>query len=184
MTIKNLNKSFENNIIFKDANFEFSTGKITYLMGKSGIGKTTLLRIIAGLDKNYTGEVERFERLAYVFQEPRLFPSLTIGENIKIVNQHSSVDVKEILEIVELSKCENMYPNELSGGMKTRVSIARAIYYDADVVLMDEPFSSIDQDMKNRIAPKIFNKLSNKTIIVVSHDETEAKTYSNKIVIL
>lgn len=182
MKIKNLNKRFENKIIFNNANFEFKDNRITYLMGKSGIGKTTLLRIIAGLDANYTGIIDKIDRISYVFQEPRLFPSLTVKDNIKIVNPNSNLDVNSFLEIVELKDCENMYPNELSGGMKTRVSIARALYYNADIVLMDEPFSSIDQDMKKRIAPKIFNLLANKTVIVVSHDDLEAKAYSNEII--
>ena len=182
MKITNLNKKFENNIIFNNASFEFPCGKVTYIMGKSGIGKTTLLRIIAGLDKNHTGDIDKIERLAYVFQEDRLFPSLTVKENITIVNPSSNVDTKELLKIVELDGCENMYPAELSGGMKTRVSIARAVFYDADLVLMDEPFASLDYDMKCRIAPQVFSKLSGKTIIVVSHDISEAQAYANKII--
>ena len=182
MKITNLSKSFNNVDIFKNASFEFENGKITYIMGKSGIGKTTLLKIIAGLDKIYTGIIDKVEKLAYVFQEPRLFPSLTIKENVKIVNPNSKYSIKDVLDIVELSDYENMYPNELSGGMKARVSIARAIFYDADVVLMDEPFASIDENMKNRIAPKIFKELKNKTVIVVSHDLSEAKIYSDKII--
>ena len=184
MKILNLNKCFANKIIFNNASFEFEDGKITYLMGESGIGKTTLLRIIAGLDRNFSAEFSRPDKIAYVFQEPRLFPSLTVKDNIKIVNENSKYDIDWLINLVELNGCENLYPNELSGGMNARVSIARAIYYDADVVLMDEPFSSLNQEMKDRIASKTFSVLSGKTVIVVSHDIAEANLYSNKIIIL
>lgn len=181
MKITNLNKSFNNKIIFKNASFDFENKKITYIMGESGIGKTTLLRIISGLDTDFTGDLDATGRISYVFQEPRLFPSLTLIENIKIVNESSSKDPNELLDLVELNGCANMYPHELSGGMKARASIARALYFGADLILMDEPFASIDTEMKNRIAKRIFSLLSEKTVIVVSHDENEAKEFADKI---
>lgn len=182
MKITNLCKSFGDNYLFKNSNFEFENKKITYLMGKSGVGKTTLLRILAGLDKNYTGEISDNKKVAYVFQEPRLFPSLNVLENIKIVSDKEYISPKTLLSIVELDNCEAMYPEELSGGMKMRLSIARALYHNADIVLMDEPFASIDDGMKERIAPKIFDLLKHKTVLVVSHDLEEAKKYADTII--
>jgi len=182
MKITNLNKRYGKNIIFENASFDFEDGKITYIMGESGKGKTTLLRIVAGIDTDFIGEISKPERLAYVFQEPRLFPALTVLKNIELVNDTPFISAKDLLSILELNGCENMLPSELSGGMKQRVSIARAIYYNADAILMDEPFASIDEDMKNRLIPKIFELLKNKTVIIVSHDIADAQKYADKII--
>ena len=105
MTIKNISKSFNNNLIFKNLNLSLNDGEITFIMGKSGVGKTTLLRIIAGLDTDYSGEIDYTGKLAYVFQEPRLFPQLTVLENIKVVNESPTIDPTFLLSVVELSGC-------------------------------------------------------------------------------
>jgi NitT/TauT family transport system ATP-binding protein len=181
MKISNLNKSFGKNVIFENFNIEFSEGKINYIMGKSGVGKTTLLSILAGLDKDYTGEIDIRGKIAYVFQEPRLFPTISVTENIRIVNEASQKDPKIFLSYVDLVGCEEMMPEELSGGMKMRVAIARALYYDADVILMDEPFSAIDKDTKEKVAKEVFNVLRGKTVIVISHDEDNAKAFADNI---
>ena len=86
------------------------------------------------------------------------------------------------MNLLELNGCENMLPSELSGGMKMRLSIARALYYDADIILMDEPFSALDEEMKRRLAPIIFEHLKGKTVIIVSHDLNDAQSYANKII--
>lgn len=182
MKINNLTKAFGNNTVFKDFNLEIKDNQVTYIMGKSGIGKTTLFKMIAGLDKDYTGNISFEGSIAYVFQEPRLFPHLSVLNNLKIVNDFPTYDAYEILSTVELGGCENMMPSELSGGMKMRLSIARAIYYNADVILMDEPFVSIDSDTKERIAKSIFDLLKGKTVIVISHDQNEANKYADKII--
>ena len=182
MKISNLHKSFGDKSIFKSLSYNFEDGKVTALMGESGIGKTTLLRIIAGLDNDYTGSIERPTRISYVFQEPRLFSQISVLDNIKIVNDFPKHDVMKLLDLVELGECANMYPSELSGGMKIRLSLARAIYYNADLILLDEPFASLDEDTKNRIAPKIFKLLENKTIIFVTHNQNDAIKYSDNII--
>lgn len=182
MKISNLNKTFGNKNVFDNKSFDFPDGKITYLMGESGKGKTTLLRIISGLDKDFTGTVDNIGKISYVFQEPRLFPALTVTENIEIVNDNPEISASELISIVELEGYENYRVFELSGGMKSRVSLARAIYYNADLILMDEPFASLDFEMKTRIIPKIISLLKNKTVIIVSHDVDEAKMYSDNIV--
>lgn len=182
MKITNLSKSFDGKAIFKDYSSEFATGKITYLMGESGVGKTTLLRMISGLDTDYTGEITYEGKLAYVFQEPRLFPNLSVLSNLKIVNDNPTLNAKKLLKSVELNDCEDMLPSELSGGMKMRLSIARAVYYDPDIILMDEPFASLDKEMKDRIVNKIFKLLSGKTIIIISHDRSDAEKYADHII--
>ena len=183
MRITNLTKKFGNKVIFDNCSFEIPDKKITYIIGESGSGKTTLLRILSGLDKDYTGKFD-FDNLkfAYVFQEPRLFDAISVEKNLKIVNENSNKSINEILEIVELSNETSSLPSTLSGGMKMRISIARAIYSDADIYLLDEPFSSLDVDLKSRIIPRVFNYLKGKTIIVVSHDLEESKNFADNII--
>lgn len=180
MKLENITKSFNDKEIISEFTRDIPDGKITYIMGASGIGKTTLLRIIAGLDTDFSGNIEKSGKIAYVFQEPRLFPALTVKENVEIVG--GTNDSKDILSMLELDGCENMMPNELSGGMKMRLSIARALYSDADIYLMDEPFSALDDETKNRIVPKIFAFLKGKTVIIVSHNVEEATLYADNTI--
>lgn len=183
MEIINLNKNFASKKIFDNNNFVFEDGKITYILGESGIGKTTILRIISGLDKDFSGTIVGADkRISYVFQEPRLFPNLTVKENITITNELSSLNVVDVLKLVEMENEINSYPTSLSGGMKMRVALARAIYNDGDIFLMDEPFSALDDDLKSRILPNIFKYLKNKTVIIVSHNIEEAQKYANSII--
>ena len=183
MIIKNLYKNFASKNIFNNTTIEFKDNKVTFITGESGIGKTTLLRIIAGLDKNFKGEIiTNNEKISYVFQEPRLFPNLNVEENIKIVAEDSKCEIKDILELVELSNEIYALPSSLSGGMKMRIALARALYSNGDVYLMDEPFSALDDDTKERILPKIFEFLKGKTVIIVSHNIDEAKKYGDNII--
>lgn len=183
MKIINLNKKFTSKIIFDNSSFEFKNGEVTYITGESGVGKTTLLRIIAGLDKDYNGIIENQPKtVSYVFQEPRLFPSLTVEENISIVSDISPYKLHDVLKLVELENEINSLPSSLSGGMKMRVALARAIYCNSDMILMDEPFSALDDDLKNRILPNIFSVLKGKTIIIVSHNLNEAKKFADSII--
>ena len=180
MKLENITKSFNGKEIISSLTCDIPNGKVTYIMGASGIGKTTLLRIIAGLDTDFGGNIEKNGKIAYVFQEPRLFPALTVKENVEIVG--GTNDCKDVLSMVELGGCENMMPNELSGGMKMRLSIARALYSDADIYLMDEPFSALDDETKNRIVPRIFAFLKGKTVIIVSHSLDEAASYADNTI--
>lgn len=183
MKITNLSKKFASKVIFDNDTFEFPDGKITYLIGESGIGKTTLLRIIAGLDKEFSGEITSISnKISYVFQEPRLFPNLNVEENISLVAEDSRYSVKEVLSLIELENEQNSLPSSLSGGMKMRIALARAIYNDGDIFLMDEPFSALDDELKARLLPKVFDYLKGKTIIIVSHNLDEANKFADKII--
>ena len=183
MKLNNITKSFASKKIFNNDNFEFNDKEITYIIGESGIGKTTILRMIAGLDKDFSGEITKSsDRIAYVFQEPRLFPFLSVYDNISISTPSSCYTVEEVLKLVELEQEINSLPSALSGGMKMRVALARAIYSDGDILLMDEPFSALDDELKSRILPKIFSYLKNKTVIIVSHNIEEANKYANNII--
>ena len=183
MKINNLTKSFDKKLVFKDFSIEIPENKVTVLEGKSGCGKTTLLRIIAGLDNNYSGEItENNLKISYVFQEPRLFEAITVRQNLELIEKGTELTIDEILSIVELQNEQNIFPQELSGGMKMRLSLARALYYNGEIFLMDEPFSALDTDMKNRIIPKIFELLNGKTVIIVSHNPKEISKYTDNII--
>ncbi len=183
MEIKNLTKVFGSKIIFNDFSLSIPDNKINFIMGESGCGKTTLLRMILGLDTDFTGKIiGDYKRISCVFQEPRLLPALTVEENINIVEKGTSLSLNKILDIVELTNNNEFLPAELSGGMKMRLSLARALYHNGDLFIMDEPFSAIDDDMKNRILPKVFDLLRDKTVIIVSHSIEDAKKYADNII--
>ena len=182
MKINNLTKRFGSKAVFENASIEFEENKINYILGESGSGKTTLLRIISGLDKSFKGEISpQYTKISCVFQEPRLFPNLTVAENIKITAESSPYTVDDLLKILELEGEADALPASLSGGMKMRVSLARALYYNGDLFIMDEPFGALNDELRQRILPEIFKCLEGKTVIIVSHNVEEAKSYASNI---
>lgn len=183
MKIEIRKKAFKDKIVFENLSLEIPDGQITFIVGKSGSGKTTLLRMIAGLDNDYTGIIEKpSDFISCVFQEPRLFPAITVKQNIEIIQNSTDKKLSEILSLVELENEENEFPDNLSGGMKMRLSLARALYHNGDIFLMDEPFSAIDENMKSRIIPKVLELLKGKTIIIISHDLEDANIYADNII--
>lgn len=181
--LSKIGKHYGNLVLFKDLDMEFKEGRISVLTGPSGCGKTTLLNIIAGLDREYNGEITGTdpERISYVFQEPRLIESMTAAGNIRFVLDGKKLDeipediVKENLRLVKMNSFKDYYPNELSGGMKQRVSLARAFAYPSDLVLMDEPFSGIDMKLKDEMVQDFLSLHSRKkrSIIFVTHNIDE-----------
>lgn len=183
MEIKNLCKTFGDKSVFDNLSLSIPEGKITFIMGESGCGKTTLLRLIASLDTDYRGEIsKKSDFISIVFQEPRLFPAISVKQNLEIIKKGTYLSLDDILKAVELHGEESSLPENLSGGMKMRLSLARALYYNGDVFLMDEPFSALDENMKNRIIPRVFELLKGKTVIIISHDITEAEKYADNII--
>ena len=165
--------------------------KITVILGRSGCGKTTLLRLVAGLENFEQGEIIGVEskRKAYVFQEDRLMPWLDVKSNITFGIHKNEIDnsrINEIIETVGLEKFYNAYPSQLSGGMKQRVSIARAFAYNPDFIMMDEPFSALDyftrEQMQNELL-RIHERLKC-SILFVTHSIDEALILGDNIVIL
>lgn len=140
------------------------------LFGLSGSGKTTWMRVVAKLQKPTTGQCiwKSSSSLVYSFQEPRLFPSLTVQKNLQIV--HPDRNPQEILDALDLRNTENLYPEELSGGMKNRVSIARALCKKADIYLFDEPTSGQDASHANLIMQWIKTYTAASICIIASHD--------------
>ncbi len=141
-------KSFRGRTIFGQLEFPLEHGKVTMLTGPSGVGKTTLLRILSGLDTDDTGTYLVSARVGMVFQEPRLMPWLTAQQNIALV-----APAADWLTRVGLSGFEHHYPRQLSLGMARRVALARALAFQPDLLILDEPFASLDsataRDMRN-----------------------------------
>lgn len=196
--VKSVSKHYGSVKVLDEFSFDFKKGKITCLYGPSGCGKTTLLNIIAGLLKS-SGTIEFGEnetkverKVSYIFQEDRLIPWKTAIENVCFVLEESCENdqVRELsiryLKLVGLSDQLYKYPHELSGGMKRRVSIARAFAYPSEILLMDEPFKGLDKKLKTSIIEdflKIWNE-DKRTVLLVTHDEYEAEALSDEILYL
>lgn len=176
--LKNISKQFENTVVFNQFNIEIPEGKITCIMGPSGSGKTTLLSILMGLIKADSGTIHGLEgkRIAAVFQEDRLCKEITVLQNIKMVchRKVNNEQIKEELRKVGLDGAENKKISELSGGMKRRVAIVRAIMADSDLIIMDEPFKGLDETLKINVIEYVKQKTVGKTVIVVTHEKEEA----------
>ena len=159
--------------------------RMTAIMGKSGRGKTTLLRIILGLEK-YEGNIQGIEKkkIVAVFQEDRLCENLSAVTNVSIVcgKNIDKRTIKEELESIGLSGSVEKPVKELSGGMKRRVAIVRSIMADSDIVVFDEPFKGLDTETKKRVIAYIKKKLANKTSIIVTHNIDEALALNSKII--
>ena len=191
--LKTQNKQSQN-LIFKNLNFTIKKGQFVSFFGPSGCGKTTLLNIISGLDKDFDGSVQTYNdptnsNISYMFQAPRLFPWLTAIENIKYpINKRKNCEkiAFELIKKIGLEKYKNQYPNKLSGGMQRRIALARAFAPNPDILLLDEPFISIDKKVSNLLR-KLLVKLWKKykpIIVFVTHDLDEAIELADRICFL
>ncbi|MGG5462044.1 ABC transporter ATP-binding protein [Clostridium sp. B9] len=191
--LEKIEKSFRGNRLYKDFSIEFEDGKINCILGESGCGKTTLLNIISGLEDFDYGKVFGIEsRISYVFQEDRLIEWKNVYENMeiplrKIYNKEiRDKKIKKILERMGLIKNIKSFPKELSGGMRQRVNIARALLYEDRLLLMDEPFKSLDEKSKESVI-EVFKEVQVKkkaTTIIVTHDIKEAISLGDNLFIL
>lgn len=174
-----LSISFNNTPIITSLTHTFKEGAVTAIIGESGVGKTTLIDLLAGLKKPSGGKVVRdAERISYVFQEPRLFDWMTAKQNVSEVSTTETAD--RLLSLMGLSDSADKYPSELSGGMKQRVSIARALAYDPELIFLDEPFKGLDKERRKEISDILFNTLKGKTVILVTHDDADLE-YADEI---
>ncbi len=190
LEFQNVSFSYGKKEVLRELSFSLNEGEILSVMGPSGSGKTTLLTLAAGLKKPRGGAiVNTFQRTAYVFQEPRLFPWLTVAQNLEAVLQAPKEQrgrISDVLETVGLSGTEELFPSELSGGMKSRVSLARALLFDADLYLFDEPFSALDEELKIDLSGKLKNFLiqRNASAILVTHNADDAERLACKHLLL
>lgn len=193
ISIRNLNKAYENEEIFKNFNLDFSDEKVNCIIGNSGCGKSTLLNIVAGLTEIQSGDISGISvsDISYIFQEDRLIEWLTVKENLELTLKkyydNSVIDEKinECLEQVGIYDIKDKYPNVLSGGMKQRVNIARAFGKPSKLILMDEPFKSLDYKLKYTIIDEFKNLLNRerRMVILVTHDLDEAIYFQGNIIV-
>ena len=186
LKIKNTKRQ---NLIFKNIVLKIKKGEFISIFGPSGCGKTTLLNMISGLDKNFEGSIEAEKNVSYMFQSPRLFPWLTAIDNIKFPirkNSNSDKIANGLIKKVGLEKFKNQYPDKLSGGMQRRIALARAFASNPSVLLLDEPFISLDKKIANLLRKLLINlwKKNKPTVIFVSHDLDEAIELADRIFFL
>ncbi len=171
----NLYLSFEGRVILNKVSFSLPDAGIFALMGSSGIGKSSLLKILSGLLAPDSGTIRGLDnlRVGIMFQEDRLLPWHTVLKNVMLAMEHpSQEEARKLLDALEIGESADMYPAVLSGGMKRRVALARAIAFSPDVLLLDEPFSGIDEQIKGRISP--FIQESAPLIIFSTHNVKDA----------
>lgn len=205
LQVKNLNKSFGKNKVLNDINFDVKSGQVAVLLGKSGAGKTTILRCINGLEEFDSGEIvvdnciiknknhisKYREKIGMVFQNFNLFPHMSVLENIiaspinvlKISKEEAVSRAKELLKMVDLEDKIDAYPCELSGGQCQRVAIARACALTPKVLCFDEPTSALDVESIEKVS-SIIEDLKSKgmAILIITHDIGFAKNISDKVI--
>lgn len=194
ISIKNINKKFNDKVVFENFNIDFYKNQVNCIIGKSGCGKSTLLNIISGVIENDNKDLQSIDKesISYIFQDDRLIDWLTVKENITLVIKRLYDKKKceklsnKYLELIGIKEYENYYPQMLSGGLRQRVNIARAFIYPSKFIIMDEPFKSIDIVNKEIIIDNFKNilKKEGRTVFFVTHDIDEALLLSDKIYIL
>ena len=184
LSARNLGASFEGGWVFRSWDVSIARGERIALLGRSGCGKTTFLRIAAGLAVPSEGEIRvRASRVGYVFQEPRLIPWLSVRRNLAFVSDR---DPSAILAGLNLSDAADARPHELSGGMKQRVNLARALLTEPDVLLLDEAFSSLDVALKLRLFSDLEGLWRRNPFasVTVTHDPRDALLTSDRILLI
>ncbi len=193
LQIKDLSKTFDSIPVYRNFDIDFPESTITCILGPSGCGKTTLLNIIGRIMVPDSGNLIGFDNkdISYIFQDPRLLPWKTVMGNIDFVMSRD-IPAEErkkqagwLIRLVELDAFADYYPSKLSGGMRQRVSIARAFAYSSDIILMDEPLKGLDIALKNNLI-RSFSRIwqsDRRTVIFVTHDVDEALLLGNEIVV-
>ena len=204
LSVSNLAISFDENQVLEDFNLDVESGDIFALLGDSGSGKSSALRFIAGLDNAKDGAVSldgnnlsfdgehtvrpELREIGMVFQDYALFPHLTVFQNIcfginKLTKEEKVSKVSELLELISLKGIEKKYPHQLSGGEHQRVSLARSLATSPKLLLLDEPFSSLDKSHRAQLVTEVREilKKAGVTSILVTHDESEADMFADKI---
>lgn len=192
LEIKNLSKSFDGKTLFGNFNLSFKDKGVYAIVGESGIGKTTLLRMIAGLDNDYTGEIVGggTKKVSFAFQEYRLFPWLSAIDNVIFAisdRKDEAVYKKAYDMLLTLGFSEsdmNLTPSELSGGMKQRVSIARAMLFDRPILLLDEPTKELDPGNSDIVRSLILEESRRRLVILVTHRQEDVSLLNAEEILL
>ncbi|MDE8035071.1 ABC transporter ATP-binding protein [Actinobacillus equuli] len=191
--IHQLHFAFKQQVIFNNFDFVLPKGKWCALLGASGIGKSTLLRLIAGLETTLSGSVELAPntQIAWFAQQDSLFPWLSVLDNVQLAahlhgnkNAETLAKAEQLLASVKMSEHKNKPCYQLSGGQRQRVALARTLMQDADLILMDEPFSALDAVTRLQLQQLAAQLLANKTVLLITHDPQEAIRLADQIYIL
>lgn len=176
LEFKNVYKSFENPVI-EDLSFSLNKGESLAILGESGIGKTTIFNLILGFIKPDKGKViNKFNEISTVFQENRLIEEISALNNLKLVTDKSDDELKDLLRDLKIENSKELVKN-LSGGMKRRVSIARALAFGGDLFLLDEPIQGLDIETRNLVIGKILEMTKGKSIVLISHDIEDLRDF-------
>jgi len=175
--IKNVGLSFGENVVFQDFSAEIPFEGVTVVRGPSGEGKTSLFRMLLGLQKPDCGTITGLDnmRISVVFQEDRLLPWASALENVALVSDHAAAETA--LTALGLRDSMDLLPKELSGGMRRRVAIARALAYGGDALFLDEPFTGLDEDNKRLVANEVLK--SGVPVFVITHEDSEAELFGS-----
>lgn len=190
IVLKHITKAFDQTTVISDLSLTVQDKEHIAIMGESGCGKTTLLRIIANLEQVDAGDREGYsqDELTYVFQEPRLFSHLTVLDNVSLASRSDRNEAREnayrLLEKVGLRDAAALYPDELSGGMAQRVSLARAMLTNAPILLLDEPFSALDESTRAKMINIVRDYCRDKTLLLVTHNKQDAEELCERTVYL
>lgn len=175
--IENLCKSYGSNKVLRDVNIKLEDGKIYCLMGMSGMGKTTLLRILMGHESYDSGSIKGIDTslISTMFQEDRLIPTLSAVENVAIVSsgRAKKKDIRKNLSLILPEECLDNPVTSLSGGMKRRVALARAMAYSSELIILDEPFTGLDKDTRLAIIDYILKMREKRIMLIATHQPTD-----------
>ncbi len=188
LRLSNISKSFGNKKVLDSFSYDFGKKGIVCISGASGCGKTTLLRIISGLEKSDKGDILLSGTVSFMFQEDRLLSWLSAIENIECVIPLKKAERKakalSLLELVGLKGNQNEQINNLSGGMKRRVAFARAIALEPDILLLDEAFTGLDSENRKKLSSLVSDYGKDHLVIMVTHDSEDIEKLADRVVAL
>ncbi len=192
LRLEGVSRAFGDVEVFSNLSLDIARGEFLAVVGPSGCGKTTLLNLCSGFDNPSSGTVRRAERVRMVYQQDGLFPWKTVVENIALGFRHLNdegerqAQLREMVSLIGLQGFEDHYPHQLSGGMRQRVELARALAGESDLLLLDEPFSALDYLTRLRMRRELVRMLRERprTVVLVTHDIEEAAQLADRVVVL